>query len=223
MSLFHCRFCDHANPAGARFCNECGSPLYLKPCPQCEAVNDGAASQCFQCGAALPKDDATPEPSVAAMPEFANATANCGDVGGAEHRNAPGAFTERFEIEFGEFRPSLFSDKPIVATTPGGATSDAAISADLRETRMSPGAAHHGSVTRSALTSTGALLVLALIVVGAAAYYMYEHSAALTKSAGVVAASPPSAQQQSAAGAKATPAAPNDAVTSPVATTPPEP
>src|SRR5215471_9532148 len=30
-----CRFCDHYNPAGAKFCNDCGSPLHLKPCEQC--------------------------------------------------------------------------------------------------------------------------------------------------------------------------------------------
>src|SRR6266576_421074 len=126
MSLFHCRFCDHDNPLDARFCNACGSPLYLKPCPQCEAVNDSAAPQCYQCGAALPKDDAAQAASGTAVPEFANATESTGELGGAERRTASGAFTERFEIEFGEFRPSLFSDTPNVATTREGATPGAA-------------------------------------------------------------------------------------------------
>jgi hypothetical protein len=32
-----CPFCDHHNPAGAKFCNDCGSSLHLKPCNQCPA------------------------------------------------------------------------------------------------------------------------------------------------------------------------------------------
>jgi hypothetical protein len=48
-----CPACDHANPAGARFCNECGVPVHLRPCPQCEAINDGSALQCHRCAALL--------------------------------------------------------------------------------------------------------------------------------------------------------------------------
>jgi hypothetical protein len=221
MSLFHCRFCDHDNPPDARFCNACGSPLYLKPCPQCEAVNDTAAPQCYQCGAALPKADATDDASVTGIPEVANATVGTGDAGGTERRPASGAFTERFEIEFGEFRPSLFSDTPIVAATSEGATSGAAVIGDLREKRTPPGAEHQRDpVRRTALTSTGALLVVALVVVGAAVYYVYEHSAADTKIADAGTAASSSAQQQPAAETKASPAAPNDAAPPSVATTP---
>ena len=222
MSLFHCRFCDHDNPPDARFCNECGSPLYLKPCPQCEAVNESTATQCYQCGAALPKQDAADEASVGSMPELVGATENAGDVGGAQRRTE-GAFTERFEIEFGEFRPSLFSDTPSVATTREGAASGAAAIGDLRQTRTSPGAEHHrDSVTRTALTSTGALLVLALIVVGAAAYYAYQYSAAPTKGADVVVASPASAQQEPAATEVKPPSATSNEVAPPPVATAPE-
>jgi len=49
-----CAFCEHRNPPGARFCNDCGSPLHLKPCAGCDGVNDGSASYCHQCGAACP-------------------------------------------------------------------------------------------------------------------------------------------------------------------------
>ena len=42
-----CRFCHHANPSGAKFCNECGSPLHLRPCPRCEAVTDASAGACI--------------------------------------------------------------------------------------------------------------------------------------------------------------------------------
>ena len=51
MSTSSCRFCAHANPEGAKFCNDCGSPLHLKPCPQCEAITDVSAENCHQCGA----------------------------------------------------------------------------------------------------------------------------------------------------------------------------
>ena len=51
MSTSSCRFCAHANPGGAKFCNDCGSPLHLKPCPQCEAITDVSAQSCHQCGA----------------------------------------------------------------------------------------------------------------------------------------------------------------------------
>ena len=49
-----CAFCDHRNPAGAKFCNDCASPLHLKPCRRCDAVNDQAATSCYKCGAACP-------------------------------------------------------------------------------------------------------------------------------------------------------------------------
>ncbi|HLX30092.1 MAG TPA: zinc ribbon domain-containing protein [Casimicrobiaceae bacterium] len=53
-----CRFCSSRNPAAAKFCNECGSPLDLKPCPHCDAINHLAVDTCHQCGAALPTDSA---------------------------------------------------------------------------------------------------------------------------------------------------------------------
>ena len=53
MPQISCSFCTSANPPDAKFCNQCGSPLGLKPCPTCEAVNEAAALECHQCGAAL--------------------------------------------------------------------------------------------------------------------------------------------------------------------------
>jgi hypothetical protein len=53
MSPISCSFCTNPNPPEAKFCNQCGSPLGLKPCPACEAVNEAAALECHQCGAAL--------------------------------------------------------------------------------------------------------------------------------------------------------------------------
>ena len=49
-----CPFCDHRNPPDAKFCNDCASPLHLKPCNQCNRVNDLAVTHCCDCGAAFP-------------------------------------------------------------------------------------------------------------------------------------------------------------------------
>ncbi|MET0731998.1 MAG: zinc ribbon domain-containing protein, partial [Casimicrobiaceae bacterium] len=61
MTLAPCPFCTHSNPAGARFCNECGSPLHLLPCEHCEAVNDALSRDCYRCGAPL-RSEAHREP-----------------------------------------------------------------------------------------------------------------------------------------------------------------
>jgi hypothetical protein len=58
-----CLFCSHANPAGSKFCNECGSPLHLNPCPECAAINDHEAPKCHQCGAPLPPRSVSPTPA----------------------------------------------------------------------------------------------------------------------------------------------------------------
>ena len=49
-----CLFCEHANPVGAKFCNDCAGPLHLKLCKQCDAINDLPATNCYKCGAGFP-------------------------------------------------------------------------------------------------------------------------------------------------------------------------
>lgn len=61
MPSLCCSFCQHANPADARYCNECGGALQLKPCKRCDAINALDATQCHHCGA-----DFTRLPSTAA-------------------------------------------------------------------------------------------------------------------------------------------------------------
>ena len=53
MDTHSCSFCQHANPSDAKFCNECGGALQLKPCSFCEAVNDVHAARCHACDASL--------------------------------------------------------------------------------------------------------------------------------------------------------------------------
>ena len=77
-----CPFCDHHNPAGAKFCNDCGSPLHLKPCNQCDAVNHQAATKCYKCGAECPALFTTPGATpVLPAAEPTPAWATPGDVG----------------------------------------------------------------------------------------------------------------------------------------------
>ena len=77
-----CSFCNHRNPAGAKFCNNCASPLHLKPCKQCDAVNDQAATNCYKCGAACPVLFSTPEATpVLPAADATPASATPGDVG----------------------------------------------------------------------------------------------------------------------------------------------
>jgi Double zinc ribbon len=59
--MYRCSFCEHANPLAAKFCNECGSPLNLKPCPQCDAVNGATSKACYMCGAFFPIRGSEPE------------------------------------------------------------------------------------------------------------------------------------------------------------------
>lgn len=48
-----CGFCAHANPADSRYCNACGAPLRVQPCPHCGTVNDSTAAICQECEAPL--------------------------------------------------------------------------------------------------------------------------------------------------------------------------
>ena len=49
MTTNPCRFCNHGNPADAKFCSACGGQLNLAQCPQCGAVNDVVAATCYHC------------------------------------------------------------------------------------------------------------------------------------------------------------------------------
>src|SRR6516165_8181142 len=47
-----CSNCGSENPAGSRFCNQCGTPLG-KTCPKCAAENVRDAKFCSQCAASM--------------------------------------------------------------------------------------------------------------------------------------------------------------------------
>jgi hypothetical protein len=48
-----CPVCDHANPAGAKYCNDCGSRVHLAGCSQCDAINERESAFCYKCGAPM--------------------------------------------------------------------------------------------------------------------------------------------------------------------------
>jgi class 3 adenylate cyclase/tetratricopeptide (TPR) repeat protein len=60
----HCTACNSENPAGARFCSACGTPLAAQ-CPACRAPVTPAARFCGACGFALSAAPATASPPAA--------------------------------------------------------------------------------------------------------------------------------------------------------------
>ncbi len=55
-----CLQCQHENPEGAKFCNECATPL-ASHCPSCATENPPGAKFCNQC--ATPLTTSTPAPT----------------------------------------------------------------------------------------------------------------------------------------------------------------
>ena len=56
MSASSCAACGFANPAGALFCGNCGSPLG-RPCPSCGTVVSPELAFCTSCGASLEEEE----------------------------------------------------------------------------------------------------------------------------------------------------------------------
>ena len=64
----------------AKFCNECGSPLHLKPCPKCDAVNGATSKACYMCGAFFPMRGSELAETEATQPILADDTAEGADL-----------------------------------------------------------------------------------------------------------------------------------------------
>ena len=58
--MTNCPSCNTENPAGMKFCGECGSPLPNKNCPDCAFENPPNFKFCGQCGASLVADNQQP-------------------------------------------------------------------------------------------------------------------------------------------------------------------
>ena len=71
MAVAICQSCATENPASARFCMACGTPLERR-CGNCGAVAPPEASFCMECGAALDQSPAaapSPQPAAVIPPE----------------------------------------------------------------------------------------------------------------------------------------------------------
>jgi ribosomal protein L40E len=65
-----CLFCNHLNPGGASFCNDCGSQMHLQPCDRCGAINKRTAKSCHKCDSSFTLPGASargPEPEPEAL------------------------------------------------------------------------------------------------------------------------------------------------------------
>jgi double zinc ribbon protein len=182
--LPQCPFCNHANPAGAKYCNKCGSPLHLKPCNQCETINDRVASNCYSCGTAFPVLSTTPEAaSVSPALSTTAASATLSDTGFERGRAPPlEPLAESHDIPLrrpdnetvGEARDYTIE---VVAREPrsfdGGVASLFSAAQQVAPSHELGAAARRRPLPRLALAVV--LPAILLTAVGVSAYYVYRH------------------------------------------------
>jgi hypothetical protein len=174
MSTLICRFCTHANPAGAKFCNDCGSPLHLKPCPHCAAITDLSAEHCHQCGAALVAPgiaDASAEAIAGAAAD--ETTGDAGDI----RPHVPESLAACLDAGDGAIRPAR--DEVVHYVGPIEAVGD---DASLHGSATAPVPARDRVVSSRRGVFYRACLVIAPVVLGAGAYYAYVQGAPAMRS-----------------------------------------
>jgi hypothetical protein len=172
-SSMPCRFCDHANPAGSRFCNACGSPLDLGPCPHCEAVNNALADRCYQCGQSLKADDDHEVAEVGANAVLAARSASKPDGALPAPDSIPVALSQRFDDD-------VHDREPVTRGSPRRhALRERVIDEDVAVDRR-PDAVVTAREPRRAYTRHvhAALFGITLAVVAAGAYYAYVNGMA---------------------------------------------
>jgi hypothetical protein len=89
MFASQCLFCGHANPAAAKYCNDCAAPLHLKKCKQCDAINDRPATNCYKCGAEFPAQLSATEASSGAQAAPAALASSASGEGDIERGHTP--------------------------------------------------------------------------------------------------------------------------------------
>jgi hypothetical protein len=89
MFASQCLFCGYANPAAAKYCNDCAAPLHLKKCKQCDAINDRPATNCYKCGAEFPAQLSTTEASSGAQAAPAALASSASGEGDIERGHTP--------------------------------------------------------------------------------------------------------------------------------------
>lgn len=126
-----CSFCNQPNPADAKFCNQCGSPLGFKPCPSCEAVNEKSAGRCHQCGVAF----------IEAQADVATTVADSAAAEAASHALADEIRAEA-SVDAVDAKASPSGDEPVVAAP---FAADESVSPGDESIRASPLAAERAS------------------------------------------------------------------------------
>lgn len=95
LPYLQCLFCNHLNPAGASFCNNCGSQLHLQPCDRCGAFNKRTEKGCHKCGASFTLPAASGrDASVPALSDVEPANLPQGNVAAATD-NKPAKLSRR--------------------------------------------------------------------------------------------------------------------------------
>jgi hypothetical protein len=178
MSQSRCPFCTHDNPVRSRFCNECGSPLHLRPCPQCEAVSDGSARACRQCGfvfAAAPVE--TPERIAGDADPDGEAATRTADIAPAEQVDVPSAHVpESFAASLaphGERIGDILLSAGRADASPASPAPDSAVASTTSPLRERAIRAPH--------TLGATLIVLLAAGICALAYFAYRPSNVLDR------------------------------------------
>jgi hypothetical protein len=182
-----CGVCQQFNPAGAKFCIDCGSPLLTKRCGQCDAVNDHVAKICSECATEFPSE-APPRSSAQdgfhyfdldgahqSSPSAANsaAPASIASVPGSASASPPepelvrpAAAIELAKVDPAFDIPSLDTAAPLSI---GAEHAAATVQLHAPEVRTEP-----TSKSRVALATS--LSIAALVAIGGFAYYVYDQS-----------------------------------------------
>jgi|SRR5450631_2114770 ribosomal protein L40E len=181
-----CPFCYHSNPAGAKFCNDCGSPLHLKPCRQCDAINDQAARKCYKCGTEDPTLVTTPDaPLVSLVADSTAAPATPSDVSlelghPPLSQSAPEGHDVRSPRQGNATAIDCESGVEVVTDEPRSLGEDVSslVSETLRTTHAVPSdnvGATAGRHPMSRAVLAGFPPVVLLIAVALTAYHVYLH------------------------------------------------
>lgn len=210
-----CPFCDHVNPAGAKFCNDCGSPLHLKPCKQCQAINDQAAKICYMCGMQDPALVTTLDTLLVSLAAENIATPTTpNDVGFERARPTLPESTTKSPDAFSRQQDNAAvtdCETGVEVATPPGEGVSSPISETLRASPVVP-ASNFGSKPErrpmSRVALAGILPVALLIAAALSALYVYRFPPQLIErvSATFAPADEPSATPQSVPGTVSEPA-----------------
>jgi hypothetical protein len=152
-----CHFCARANPAGSKFCNDCGEPLDLKPCSHCDAFNHVAVDSI---GAAHPQPPPTRPFRVDPMLD--------------PLERIPVALSDRLEARTERVAERASEAPPPLMPFAEAPDPDVDADVDWVDPRQQRAARLESSVRRRARAAYAATATLVLCAVAAAGYVAYD-------------------------------------------------